>query len=1057
VQTLERAAALLRGAASLDGMGNLLHVLGFADRALPLDATARSALQLPDGVITAHIAEGRGALRGLALVFSESVDLRPALTATSHALARESPQLLWLVIATQAAKTTQAIICWSANASKPRIQSLACDRDRLFESDAETLCALSSVVGESDLLTHSRWLDILGREAITRRFFRILQQTVSHLADSAAHGNEKERRELALLCISRLIFLSFLETKGWLDADFGFLGTGYADCIVSGGKYQKRVLEPLFFGTLNTPASARSPRARRFGKIPFLNGGLFSRSSLEKRLRRCEFSDEALGNVFGDLLSRYRFSAREDSSVWSEASIDPEILGKAFEALMAGDERKSSGAFYTPQSLVEEVVDQALESALGVRPSLEEICAIRVLDPACGSGAFLVHALERLAALRTEAGETDSTADIKRSVLTTSIFGVDSNPMAVWLCELRLWLAVVIESAEGDPMRATPLPNLDRHIRVGDSLSGGTFVDAARPSSKQKLTVLRTRYMRASGPRKKTLARAMDRAERVFAIEMLRRERARISNARREMLAQLRAKDLFGERHAPDHAAAAVLRDIRARTRSLANRERLLCRGAALPFSFAAHFSDVAVAGGFNLIVGNPPWVRLHEIPESSRERLRSEFAVYRNAGWESGAAAAGAGRGFSAQVDMSALFVERSCDLLRPGGTMALLIPSKLWRSLAGGGVRELLCERMDVVHLSDMTESAAQFEAAVYPSLIVARMMIGASQPRGAVSEQSDYIGETLPTARLSVRFADKEVKWNAPADSLPFDQTRGSPWILLPPRARSAFETLRGAGRTFSIVFGRPLLGVKTGCNSAYVVRVESMDGEIAAISSGPRHGLIEREVLRPLVRGETLTAWHPSGGPEYLVWTHDVNGLPRKVLPPLARKWLSSFRDQLVVRADLRGRLPWWAVFRTESARHGFPRVVWADFGVAPRALVVDAGKSMIPLNSCYAVRCHTQDDAYALVALLNNPLAAAWLNVLAEPARGGYRRYLGWTVSLLPVPSDWIRARKILSPLGERGTAGDVPSDAELLAGAVDAYGLDLKDVQPLLSWERACD
>jgi hypothetical protein len=387
----------------------------------------------------------------------------------------------------------------------------------------------------------------------------------------------------------------------------------------------------------------------------------------------------------------------------------------------------------------------------------------------------------------------------------------------------------------------------------------------------------------------------------------------------------------------------------------------------------------------------------------------------------------------------------------------MALLLPSKLWRSLAGGGVRELLCERMDVVHLSDMTESAAQFEAAVYPSLIVARMMIGASQSRGAVSEQSDYIGEPVPTACLSVRFADREVKWNAPADSLPFDQTRGSPWILLPPRARSAFETLRRAGRTFSIVFGRPLLGVKTGCNSAYVVRVESMDGEIATISSGPRHGLIEREVLRPLVRGETLTAWHPSGGPEYLVWTHDVNGLPRKVLPPLARKWLSSFRDQLVVRADLRGRLPWWAVFRTESARHGFPRVVWADFGVAPRALVVDAGKSMIPLNSCYAVRCDTQDDAYALVALLNNPLAAAWLNVLAEPARGGYRRYLGWTVSLLPVPSDWIRARKILSPLGERGTAGDVPSDAELLAGAVDAYGLDLQDVQPLLSWERACD
>jgi hypothetical protein len=333
----------------------------------------------------------------------------------------------------------------------------------------------------------------------------------------------------------------------------------------------------------------------------------------------------------------------------------------------------------------------------------------------------------------------------------------------------------------------------------------------------------------------------------------------------------------------------------------------------------------------------------------------------------------------------------------------------------------------------------------------------MIAASQSLGAVSNHSDCIGETVPTTHLTVRFTDKDVKWNAPAYSLPFDQTRGSPWVLLPPRARLAFETLKRAGRSFSIAFGRPLLGVKTGCNAAYVVRVDAMEGEVAMISSGPHHGLIERELLRPLVRGEGLTAWHLTGNREYVVWPHEVNGSPRKVLPPLARKWLSLFRDQLAVRADLRGRLPWWAVFRTESARHDHPRVVWADFGVATRALVIDAGKSMVPLNSCYAVSCNTQDDAYALAALLNSPLAPAWLNVLAEPARGGYRRYLGWTVSLLPVPSDCTRARRVLSPLGERGMAGDVPSDAELLAAAVDAYGLNLKDVQALLSWTKDCD
>ena len=130
---------------------------------------------------------------------------------------------------------------------------------------------------------------------------------------------------------------------------------------------------------------ARSGRARNFGQIPFLNGGLFSRSSLEKRRRGFVFTDDSFGNAYGSLLSRYRFSAREDSAVWSEASIDPEMLGKAFEALMAAGERKSSGAFYTPQALVEEVAEEALCSALDIAlgvPELERMCNIRVLDPA---------------------------------------------------------------------------------------------------------------------------------------------------------------------------------------------------------------------------------------------------------------------------------------------------------------------------------------------------------------------------------------------------------------------------------------------------------------------------------------------------------------------------------------------------------------------------------------------------------------------------------------------------------------------------------------------------
>src|SRR5258705_11119606 len=98
---------------------------------------------------------------------------------------------------------------------------------------------------------------------------------------------------------------------------------------------------------------------------------------------------------------------------------------------------------------------------------------------------------ERIAALRRDHGEAGSVADIRRRVLTSSIFGVDLNPMAVWLCELRLWLSIVIESDDVDPMRIAPLPNLDRHIRVCDSLAGGAFDDRHALPSVSRILSLR--------------------------------------------------------------------------------------------------------------------------------------------------------------------------------------------------------------------------------------------------------------------------------------------------------------------------------------------------------------------------------------------------------------------------------------------------------------------------------------------------------------------------------------------------------------------------------------
>jgi hypothetical protein len=99
-----------------------------------------------------------------------------------------------------------------------------------------------------------------------------------------------------------------------------------------------------------------------------------------------------------------------------------------------------------------------------------------------------------------------------------------------------------------------------------------------------------------------------------------------------------------------------------------------------------------------------------------------------------------------------------------------------------------------------------------------------------------------------------------------------------------------------------------------------------------------------------------------------------------------------------------------------------------------------------------VPCDDQVSALALTALLNSSLAAAWLHVLAEPARGGYHRYLGWTVALLPLPRDWSYARELLAPLAQRAIDGDAPTACELLDAATRAYRLRASDVAPLIAW-----
>ena len=1062
METLDDARRLIDAAFGPFGATALHAALGFLQPPAELDRTALEHIGLASEMTRATITAGEGVLRALAFDVNEDRDLRECVTAVARRLAAVAPHLLWLLVAFDHSAGSITIAAWRAVPNAQRIGVLCIQRGRVVDSDAETLCALAAAATmQSDVMRHLRWLDILGRDSITHHFFRSLETAIGGLAQSLpASVPPLDAREMALLAVSRLVFLSFLETKGWLDRDFGFLENGFAMCMARGGSYHRTVLEPLFFGTLNTRVKKRAPRAREFGRVPFLNGGLFSRTPVERIHRHQRFSDDALGSLFGDLLVRYRFTAGEDAAAWSQTAIDPEILGRVFEAVMESGDRKRGGVFYTPRHFVERVTTLALRAAMerrSVNPAVTELLvageappvgdvqllrtieALRLLDPSCGSGAFLVHALERLSHLRTILGDPRPRSLVRRDVLTRCIFGVDSNPIAVWLCELRLWLSVVIDSGESDPMRVMPLPNLDRNIRVGDSLGGAAFDGVtARGQSSRQVSVLRDRYVRSTGRRKLSLARQLDAAERVRALSALDREIVSVRYKRREKLAMARARDLFNARSSTDPGLAARLHKLRSTLHALARRRKAILRGEAPSFSYPTHFADIADTGGFDLVLGNPPWVRVHNIPERDRAEYRERFDVIRAGAWREGAREAHVAAGFASQIDIAALFVERAIGLLATNGTFGFLLPSKLWRSLAGGGVRALMLERTHVHALEDHNDAPAAFDAAVYPSIVVA--------------SRKDEAVEGSASIHAGVQRGARFTSWRARPCTLVLDPSPGSPWVLLPPDCRAAFDMLSRHGvPLFASVLGRPRLGVKTGCNEAFLVNAGKTCDSFTEVTRGSRHGRIESSHLRTLVRGETLTRWRLGPNDERLVWTHATDGMPLRTLSDGVREWLAVSRSALGRRADVRSAA-WWSLFRIECARCEFPRVVWADFGRVPRAAVIDARDPVVPLNTCYSIACADEDDALALAAILNSGIAAAWLGAIAEPARGGFRRFLAWTVSRLPIPADWPSARSLLAPIAREARDGRVPASGELNAAVLEAYGVPMESCAPLLDW-----
>jgi hypothetical protein len=996
---------LLARTERIDDLRDLFRALGYdaAREAVPPGPWLGDELVDAAGITRADVVARHGAFRVYALA---ARDPETAARGAARRMAARGDR--GLACALGDGPRRLVVAAWRVGGSTdagPRVRTLTVPLARPSAAALATLDRLIPARNETALALSLRAGDALASEAVTARFFRSFRAVLDRHTDRGpGPRHHADRRALALTVLTRVLFLYFVQAKGWLNGERRYLVTRLDAALARRLPFHRVVLDPLCFGALNRRPADRTARARALGRLPFLNGGLFEPTALERRRGTPSWANADWRDAFDDLFERFHFSVREDDS---GDRIAPDMLGRVFEGVMDPEARRASGTFYTPAALVREVVRAALEAALhhrlgvggrdaarwvhaGEAPSrAPDPVALTVLDPAVGSGAFLLGALEELTALRRAVRPAPLDA-VRRDVLARALFGVDLDLTAVRLTELRLWLALVADDDTVDPARVAPLPNLDAQVRQGDSLLdplsaaialGGSPYDAADRRALAGVARARRTLFAAAGTAKREAAAGLARAEAAVAARVAARTEQRLDAAIAELLDVARTRDLFGQRRGLDPAGRARWRELRRRRRDTRAVRRRLAAGDTPFFSYATHFGDIVERGGFDLVVGNPPWVRGERVPAQVREQLAARYPSWR------------AGGAFGHAPDLAVAFVDRALELCAPGGVAALLVPAKLATSGYAAPLRRRLADDSALERVALLPEHAASFGAAVYPMAVVA-----AAAPPSPAADTATTLG---PRPAASV----------VPQRDL---RVRG-PWVLVPDAAaimhavRERLPPLRDRWP--------PQLGLKTGADDVF-------------LTTTPGPG------ARPAVRGRDIAPFRATPQ-RYVLWTHDPTGAPLARLSDELAIRLAPHAARLRRRADYRDG-PYWQLFRTALGTTPW-RVAWPD--IARRLTAAVPAPEVVPLNTAYGVVVPDAATAAAIAAWLNSRWLTALARLGADPARGGYCRFNAATVGALPVPPPGAAAWPRLAALGAAHRTDD-----DLVATIL---GLDERDRRTL--------
>ena len=841
------------------------------------------------------------------------------------------------------------------------------------------------------------WQKAFDVEAVTENFFADYQRVFAQVENAldTSLRSKAQRRLYTQRLFNRLMFLRFIEKKGWLtyngnrdylralfdttdDAD----GTRSVPATVSATVTESFLNDRLywaFFYGLGTAAELPhdSPEfAERRGDVPFLNGGLFEMQEHDGR-NAVHIPNDTFADIL-NLFERYNFTVTESTPLDIEVAVDPEMLGKVFEELVTG--RHDTGSYYTPRPVVSFMCRESLKiclrnkidetaeclqafvdegDATAIRNPekvLQVLQTLQICDPACGSGAYLLGMMSELLRLRDALFKSNridarTTYHRKLDIIQNNLYGVDKDEFAVNIAMLRLWLSLAVDY-EGDTPE--PLPNLDYKVAAGDSLTG--------PAPEQMSL-------------EHSLIQQLQEHQAAYLVTHTDAEKQHL----REAIAALK-ENLQGWQADADG------------------------------FIWQVEFSEVFQAGGFDIVIGNPPYVR-QELIRPIKPTLKRLFPEV-----------------FTGKTDLYVYFYKRGTELLQASGILTYISSNKFLRAGYGKKLRAFFTDKMRLHRLLDFG-SVSVFGASVDTCILLAENSTPGEEAFFAATFRDEA---DIP--RLSDAFQER-------AFSMHTHNLSPNGWALTLPKTLKLLEKLENIGTPLgNYVNGGLYRGVTTGCNAAFIIE-ESVRQQLIAEDAR------SEELIKPVLRGRNLKKWKTESTGYYLIFTRQGIDIDQY---PAIKRYLSQYRMDLQPkksRGQKRGRAmgsyKWYEIQANTAYYRDFdkPKIVYRRI-----AKSLDAGydtTGTFGLDTTFFI----PTGNLTLLAILNSRLFDWYTRhkvlPLNDPWAGGGLQFFAQYMEKIPIADMTSTQKAALSRLVKQIVAAPESDGVRAIEREIDALVYEL--------------